>query len=207
MIYICKIIESTPYLEPRIKEKMNYEGILTFEYLENEYDLLAPALYKDIITNERITEEDCIKFHEFIISLNNKELSSLLKNLNLFKYIPYEIISKFWARSYTMESMFYKILNNNLMKSIMTPNYKTFIKMLYTGVEINSLQSYHGIYLYRGSVLNRVELEKINSYIKMGKLLNIVVFAKAFLSFSENKEKALQFLVKLIKLKLVVYMF
>ena len=193
ILYISKIIESNPYLEPRIKEKMNYEGILTFEYLENEYDLLAPALYKDIITNEKITEEDCIKFHEFIVSLNNKELSSLLKNLNLFKYIPYEIISKFWARSYTVESMFYKILNNNLMKSIMTPNYKTFIKMLYTGVEINSLNSYHGIYLYRGSVLNRVELEKINSYIKMGKISNIVVFAKAFLSFSENKEKALQF--------------
>ena len=201
MLYIRKIIESTLNLEPRIKEKMNYEGILTFEYLENEYDLLAPALYKDIITNERINEEDCIKFHEFIISLNNKELNSLLKNLNLFKYIPYEIISKFWARSYTVESMFYKIINNNLMKSIMTPIYKTFIKMLYTGVEINSLTSYHGIYLYRGSSLNRVEIEKINSYIKLGKLSNIVVFAKAFLSFSENKEKALKFCGKTDKIK------
>ena len=48
---------------PRSLEKMNYEGIMTFEYLEKEEDLLAPSLYKDIIVNEEITEEDCIKFH------------------------------------------------------------------------------------------------------------------------------------------------
>ena len=88
---------------------MNYEGVLTFEYLESEEDLLAPALYKDIITNEAITEEDYIKFHEFILSFKNKELDYLIKNFNFFKYIPYEILSKYWTRCYTIESDFYKI--------------------------------------------------------------------------------------------------
>ena len=196
LIIIYKKMDSIIHIEPRINTKINYEGILTFEYLESEYDLLAPALYKDILTNEGITDEDCKQFHEFILSLDNKELNCLLKNLNLFKNIPYEILSKFWARGYTVESKFYKILNNNLMKSILTPFYKTFIKMLYTGVEINSLKSYNGLYLYRGSVLNRVEINKINSYIKIGKLSNIVVFSKAFLSFTEKKEEALGFIGK-----------
>ena len=42
---------------------------------------------------------------------------------------------------YYIESDFYKVLNNKLMKSELSLNYKTFIKMLYTGVEINSLNS------------------------------------------------------------------
>jgi len=129
---ICKNINNNSIIKPRIKEKLNYEGILTFEYLESEEDLLAPAIYKDIITNEEITEEDCKNFHNYIISYKDKKLNCLIKGLKLFKYIPYEILCKYWARCYTIESDFYKILNNNLMKSKLKPNYKTFIKMLYT---------------------------------------------------------------------------
>ena len=190
---ICKNINDISIIKPRIKEKLNYEGILTFEYLESEEDLLAPAIYKDIITNEEITEEDCKNFHNYIISYKDKNLNCLIKGLKLFKYIPYEILCKYWSRCYTIESDFYKILNNNLMKSKLKPNYKTFIKMLYTGIEINSLQSYGGDYLYRGSSINKSEIDKINSYKSAGKLSNIVVFSKAFLSFSESKEKAIKF--------------
>jgi len=183
-------LESNINKIPRIKEKMNYEGILTFEYLEKEEDLLAPALYKEIITNEKITKEDCIKFHNHILSFNNENLNKLIKNLSLFKYIPFEMLSKYWARFYTIESDFYKVLNNNLMKSNLSHNYKTFIKMLYTGIEINSLKSYPGKFLYRGSVINKIEIEKIKKFQNLGKLSNIVVFSKAFLSFSENEDKA-----------------
>ena len=131
-------MESNININPRIKNKIDYEGVLTFDYLENEEDLLAPALYKDIITNEKITYEHCKNFHNFILSFNEIELNKLIKNLDLFKYIPLEILSKYWARCYTIESDFYKILNNQLMKSQMPFNYKTFIKMLYTGVDKNS---------------------------------------------------------------------
>jgi len=178
---------------PRSIEKINYEGIMTFEYLESEEDLLAPSLYKDIIVNEEITEEDCIKFHQFILSFNEEDLNYLIQKLTFFKYIPRQILSKYWTRCYTIESNFYKLLNNNLMKSKLTHNYKTFIKMLYTGIEIDSLNSYHGQYLYRGSVINKDEVKKINEYIKNEKLSLIVVFSKAFLSFSEDKNSALGF--------------
>ena len=65
--------------------------------------------------------------------------------------------------------------------------------MLYTGVEINSLKSYSGKYLYRGSTINKIEIDKIKEYKNNGKLSNIVVFSKAFLSFSEDKNLALKF--------------
>ena len=186
-------INSNINIKERIKDKINYEGILTFEYLESEEDLLAPALYKDIINNEKITKEDCKNFHKYILSFNSGEMNTLIKNLDLFSYIPFEILCKYWARFYTIESDFYKVLNNNLMKSKISYNYKTFIKMLYTGVEINSLKSYPEKYLYRGSAINKIEIEKIKKYKNNGKLSNIVVFSKAFLSFSENKEKAESF--------------
>ena len=186
-------INSNYIIKTRIKNKINYEGILTFEYLENEEDLLPPALYKDIITNEKLTEEDCKKFHQFILSFNEGELNNLIKNLDLFKYIPFEILSKYWTRIYTIESDFYKILNNNLMKSKLPFNYKTFIKMLYTGVEINSLKSYQGKYLYRGSSINKIEIDKIIKYKNIGKLSTVVAFSKAFLSFSEDKNEAIKF--------------
>ena len=136
-----KIISNVKINQIR-KDKINYEGILSFEYLEKEEDLLAPALYKDIITNEKITKEDCKQFHQYILSFNEIQLNSSIKNLNLIEYIPFEILSKYWARCYTIESDFYKVLNNHLMKSKLSYNHKTFIKMLYKGVEINSLKSY-----------------------------------------------------------------
>jgi len=180
-------------IKPRIKDKINYEGVLTFEYLEREEDLLAPPLYKEIITNEEITEEHCKNFHKHILSFNDGELNKLIKYLDFFKYVPFEILSKYWARFYTIESDFYKILNNNLMKSKLSFNYKTFIKVLYKGVEVSSLKSYEGKFLYRGSIINKNELEKIKKFNNDGKLSNIVVFSKAFLSFSENENEALKF--------------
>ena len=79
----------------------------------------------------------------------------MIKNLNLFKIIPFETLSKYWVRCYSVESDFYKVLNNDLMKFKFSSNYKTFIKMLYTGVEISLLKSYPGKYLFRGAVINK----------------------------------------------------
>ena len=180
-------------IQKRLTEKLNYEGILTFEYLKSEEDLLAIALYKDIITNDKTTKEDCKQFHNYILSFDNKELNNIIKNLNLFGYIPFQILSKYWVRLYTVESQFYKILNNDLMKSILYDNYKIFIKMMYTGVSINSIKLYPGKFLYRGSSINKIEIEKIKQYNEKGKLSNVVVFSKAFLSFSEDKEEAIKF--------------
>ena len=196
-----KKIESNIIIKPRIESRLNYEGILTFEYLESEKHLLAPALYKEIITNEKITKEDYINFHKFILSFNEGQLNKLIKNLNLFKYVPFEILSKYWARFYTIESDFYKVLNNNLMKSKLSFNYKTFIKMLYIGIEINSLKSYPGKYLYKGSSINRIDIEKFKKYQKIKNLSTVVVFLKLFYLLVKMKARLEIFVKKQTILK------
>ena len=82
------------------------------------------------------------------------------------------------------------------MKSKMNNYYKTYIKILYKGIEIKSFSSYTGKFLYRGSMINKEEVLKIIDYKKNGKLNNIVAFSKAFLSFSEIESEANKFLKK-----------
>ena len=183
-------------IKKRTIDKYNFEGVLTFEYLQNEEDLLAPALYKEIITNEEIKEEEKKNLINYFLSFKNNNLDNLFLNLKYFKNIPIEILSKYSARAYTYETDFYKILNCDLMKSQMNDNYKTFIKLFYNGIEVKSFSSFTGKLLYRGSRINKREIEKIIDYKKNGKLNNIVVFSKAFLSFSEIESKALTFLGK-----------
>ena len=177
-------------------EKHNYEGLLTFEYLQNEEDLLAPALYKEIITNEPIKDEEIQKLFDYFLSLNNNDLNNIFLNLKNYENIPFEVLTKYLARTYTYETNFYKTLNNDLMKSKMFDTYRTYIKLLYNGIEIKSFSSYTGNFLYRGSRINKSEVDKIMEYKEKGKLNNIVVFSKAFLSFSETESEAMTFLGK-----------
>ena len=180
-------------IQKRLTEKLNYEGVLTFEYLKSEEDLLALALYKDIITNDKTTKEDCKKFQNYIMTFDDENLNNIIRNLNVFDYIPFQILSKYWVRLYTIDSQFYKISNNDSTKPKLNSNYKTYIKMMYTGVSINFIKSYPGKFLYRGSTINKIEIDKIKQYNAKGKLSTVVVFSKAFLSFSEDKDEAKKF--------------
>ena len=152
-------------IKKRTFEKKDFEGVLTFEYLQNEDDLLAPALYKEIITNEPIKEE-IKRLMDYFLSYDNKYLNNLYLNLKYFENIPFEIFSKYSARTYTYETEFYKTINNDLMKSKMNDYYKTYIKILYNGIEIKSFSSFTGQFLYRGSMINKNEVLKIIDYKK-----------------------------------------
>ena len=134
--------------------------MLTFEYLQNEEDLIAPALYKEIIANESIKEDNINNLIDYFLTFNNECSNNLILNLKNYENIPLEILSKYCARSYTFESEFYKRINCDLMKSQMYDNYKTFIKLLYEGIEIKSFSSYSGKLLYRGSKINKSEIIK-----------------------------------------------
>ena len=86
-------------IKKRKIEKQNFEGVLTFEYLQNEDDLLAPALYKEIITNEPIKEEEKKRLMDYFLSYNNKDFNNLYLNLKYFGNIPQEIFTKYSART------------------------------------------------------------------------------------------------------------
>ena len=109
---------------------LSYEGLFTFNYLKSDAELLAPILYKDIITKKKILYDEIKKFNEFLLSYNNTDINYLIEPLSLLKKIPIEIISKYWTRVYTIESKFYRELNNKLMKSDIQL-YDIYIRTLY----------------------------------------------------------------------------
>ena len=120
------------------QHNFSYEGLFTFNYLKSDIELLAPILYKDIITKKKISYDEIKKFNDFLLSYGNSDINYLIEPLSLLKNIPIEIISKYWTRVYTIESKFYRELNNKLMKSDIKL-YDIYIRTLYFGLDSNSL--------------------------------------------------------------------
>ena len=181
-------------IKPRKEEKHKYEGLFTFEYIKSEEDILTPTLYKDINTAEPLKKEELVKLINYLLSFKNKDLQELILNLKYLDYIPIELLSKYLIRSYTLESDFYKQLNKDLMQSNMLDEYKAFIKILYFGIDKKSFYSSRKKFLYRGAKINKSEIEKILNYKKEGKIQDIIVFSKAYLSFSEEEDEAAKFI-------------
>ena len=65
---------SSYHIKPRIVNKYEYEGLLTFEYLQNEEDLIVPTLYKDIITKEPLEKEEVKRLINYLLSFENNDL-------------------------------------------------------------------------------------------------------------------------------------
>ena len=68
--------------------------------------------------------------------------------------------------------------------------YDIYIRTLYYGLESNSLFSDMNHKLYRGSIINENEINKIIN----NKNKKVIVFCKAFLSFSKELDVAVNFL-------------
>ena len=120
-------------------------------------------------------------------NFGNEKICQLLKGMILFNDIPEPILSKFFARAYTLESPFYGIMNQNLMKK----NYKvylTYIKLLYKGIINKSYRPKTDCTLYRGTKLEKFEIKYLKDILKNKKNLKQVpiVYSTSFLSFSTN---------------------
>ena len=170
---------------------LSYEGLFTFNYLQSDNELLAPILYKDIITKKKISYDEIREFNKYLLSIGNSEITYLIEPISLMKYVPLEIVCKYWARIYTLETKFYKELNNKLMKSEIEL-YNIYIRTLYFGLESNSLCQNINDTLYRGSTINESEIKNIIDYNSSNK--KVIVFCKAFFSFSNDKDVAIDFL-------------
>ena len=168
---------------------LSYEGLFTFNYLKSDIELLAPILYKDLITKKKITYNEIAEFNKYLLNIGNSEINYLIEPLSLLRYVPLEIVCKYWARIYTINCEFYKEINNKLMKSEIKL-YDIYIRTLYFGLESNSLSANYNDKLYRGSTINESEVEKIINY----KNNKIIVFCKAFLSFTKELNVAINFL-------------
>ena len=128
-------------------------------------------------------------------SKDNDEIKILLDSIKSMTNIPIEILSKYYARFYTIESNFYKDINKDLGLN-KKEKYLSFIKTLYEGVKLKSLDLAKNKILYRGSKISNEEVKTIKSYLnkKIPNLPGAIVFSKSFLSFSKEKGIAEKFL-------------
>jgi len=169
---------------------------LTFEYIDTLEKLTLPIFFKSLIDNSSIDN-----MNEYTNSLyntyskDNDNLKTLLGSIKSMINIPIELLSKYYARLYTIESDFYRNINKDLGLN-KKEKYLPFIKTLYEGVKLKSLSLASNNLLYRGSKISNEEIKKIKSYLnkKIKDLPGAIVFSKSFLSFSKEREIAESFL-------------
>lgn len=166
----------------------NYKDLIVFEKVGIRLQL--PSFYKDIYYNEHINYNELNNFTKFFLQnfCSNKEVEKLLKPLILFKEVPEEIISKYWARAYTYETPFYSIMNKSLMRKEYK-EYEIYIKLLYKGLALDSYRPQFGSTISRGT---KLEISEIN-YLKSIAGTEQIIYNRSFLSFSLNKEKSIKF--------------
>ena len=173
------------------KEKQrDFSGLQTFSYLKESDTFSLPLFFKDIINNKIIKYSEISTLIEFMLTnFGNYKLSKLLKGMILFNDIPEPILSKFFARAYTLESPFYDIMNKNLMKKNYNI-YSTYIKLLYKGIVNKSYAPKTNCPLYRGTRLEKFEVDILKKMLKQKKFTNKIpiIYSTAFLSFSTDDQ-------------------
>ena len=185
------------------KIERNYEDCIIFNQIYSKNQLVFPFLFYDImqIGINKISNLE-IKKLELFIQKNFKEeqIQKLIIPMLYIENYPREIVSKFFARMFTEETSFYRLINIALMKK--EKDYDTFVKVMYEGLYIGSLQHCRDDILYRGSRLTRKELDYVRNSFKEWKknkdnnntLTKFLLFSRAFLSFTKIKEKIKPFI-------------
>ena len=179
---------------------------LTFEYIDSLANLMLPRFFRVMIKmneNDNFDELNQYLYNKYSDSLDIKELFSQIEGI---PSIPHEILCKYYARLYTIESDFY----NNINKSLRKRSYKhisqkkiknyalSFVKLLYEGLKLNCFSLKCKKKLYRFSCMSKSEKNKLEEYLAKRKegLPAAICFSKAFLSFSEDRQVAEAFLLK-----------
>ena len=166
----------------------DFTGIQTFTYIRNNESLTIPQFYTDILNHSDINYSEVNILVNFMLTnFGNQRMCELLKGMILFNDIPEPILSKFFARAYTLQSGFYNIMNKNLMQKNFDI-YSTYIKLLYKGIINNSYKPKTDCTLYRGTRLEGFEIKFLKDMLaqkKEGKSIPIV-YSTSFLSFSTS---------------------
>jgi len=189
----------------------------TFEYINNKLELYLPVFYKALIKLNKNDIFDELTHYLYDTYKKNECVKKLLEPIDGIPEIPIEILCKYYARLYTIESDYYDDLNKSLREenlqlkneellfSATKDNYYsiTFIKSFYEGIKLGCFKIELKDKLYRFSCIGQKELDKIKEYLKNKKsgIPGSIFFSKTFLSFSEEKEVANEFYKKYEKNK------
>ena len=117
----------------------------TFEYIDSIEKLYLPVFYKSLIKLKEKDNFDELTQYLYNKYSNNQDINELLEPIEGISKIPIEILCKYYARLYTIESDFYKKINKNLREaqlehllSCANENYYSiiFIKSFYEGIKL-----------------------------------------------------------------------
>ena len=191
-------------LETKIKlennQKYSYDNCITFECVYSKNQLVIPFIYNELISEEKVTDNEINLFKNFLL-INHREepIIYLILPMLFIREIPREILSKYFLRAYTEESSLYREMNNLLMKRAGN-NYQTFIKIIFEGLNNQSLSYSEDDYLYRGTKMSKIEIEAIINLFEKWKektdksLPSFIIYSRCFLSFSKDKNQIINFI-------------
>ena len=195
-----------PTISGDLKDKGPKTEELTFEYIDSLESLMLPRFFRTLI---QINKDDNFdELNQYLVNKykTNADLKSLLSQIEGVPSIPIEILCKYYARLYSIESDLYENINHNLrQKKLMDLNVPkiqklvlSYVKLMYEGLKLNCFPFECAKILYRFSCMSKSEKNRLEEYLfkKKEGIPAAICFSKAFLSFSEDREVAEYFLIK-----------
>ncbi len=177
------------------RDKIQTGGDFSFQIIENKDDLNGPINLNDLIIKPKRAEFKA--FDKYLIDNYGDIMNELISQI-FGVDCPDPLRIKYWLRAYTLETKFYKDMNNDLMKE-KSKLYLPYIKLLYSGLKSNSIKVNISNDLYRGALISKKELGNLINLTENRKNYNIpfaLIYCKSFMSFSLEKNVALDFMNK-----------
>ena len=176
------------------RDIIQYGGDFSFQIIENKEELIGPLYLSDLIIKQKKSE--LLSFDKFLIDNYGDIMKELICQIYMIDDCPESLRIKYWLRAYTLETKFYKNMNDDLMKGS-TKTYLPYIKLLYSGLNNNTIKVNVSNDLYRGALIQKKEIDELINLINNRKNLNIpfgIIQCKSFMSFSLDKNVAKEFM-------------
>ena len=172
-------------------EHKNIDLPFNFEKIRNRGDLHLNLFYKILLD---ISKTDNNKFKELMKKYKNyAKYKALFNPIINIPDIPIELLSKYYARMFTIDGDFFDKMKRDLLIDYNKDNiiYQSYIKTLYEGVERNilkPLQTFQNIQLFSAQYYTENQIKELNEYrLRKVEYYEVpIIFSKSFLSFTKD---------------------
>ena len=180
-----------------------------FVPIKTKDDLKLPKRFNDLVTGFRMENNQNFISSMFNIYKSDPKYNSLLNQMINFPTIPIELLTKYYARLYSIDGDFYKKMNEyllsvnyenyNVTNATFTNIYESYIKTMYEGINRDIFKTCLSSELYGTLQLSENETKGIFSYKEnflneskeIEKDLPLpVIFSKSFISFHKDINEA-----------------
>ena len=175
--------------------KIPFEDKLIFEEIRDKKMILLPLFYKNFLEESNITNNEFIEI--LINTYKNEPKYTKLFDLIKIKNIPVQLLCKYYARIYTVDGNFFRVMKTDLLSDNYERQklYIPFIKTLYDGLKEGALKKCYERELYSAQNISPQEIQNLirSKQNRLPGLPMSIVFSKSFLSFTKSKNVAEDF--------------